>query len=187
MSTKAPEPRRRNQSPIATAFFAALIGMISCQKVYGMGGADHQSPLHETLVLLGPFIFGGVVTAIAYRVLDYLARRPGPALPPPRVASPASAPEDRKLPLSIIEVEKSNTGARAVFLAIMGGSAFVGALLSGMFLAYGGDGGTPDSLGQVVEGGFSGAVQGVVIGGGFGLLIAVPAALLVWIAGKRNQ
>jgi hypothetical protein len=185
--TNAPEPQRRNQSPIATAFFAAMIGMISCQKVYGMGNAEHQSPTHATLVLLGPFIFGGGVSAIAYRALDYLARRRSPTLSAPSVDSTAPAPEERKLPLSIIEVEESNTGARAVFLAIMGGSAFVGALLCGMFLAHGGDGGTPDSLGEVVKGGFSGAVQGVVIGSGFGLLIAVPAALLVWMVGKRNQ
>jgi hypothetical protein len=86
-----------------------------------------------------------------------------------------------------MEVEESNTGARAVFLTIMGGSVFVGALLCGMFLAYGGDGGTPDSLGRVIEGGFSGAIQGAVIGGGFGLLIAVPATILVWMAGRRDQ
>lgn len=185
--TNAPEPRRRNQSPIATAFFAALIGMISCAKVYGMGDGDHQSRTRAILVFLAPFVFGGVVTAIAHRALDYFASRPGPALPTPSVVPEEVPAEDRTLPLSIIEVEESDTGARAVFLAIVGGSAIVGALICGMFLAYGGDGGAPDSLREVIEDGISGATQGIVIGAGFGLLVAVPAALLVWMVGKRDQ
>jgi hypothetical protein len=161
--------------------------MISCQRVYGIGDADHQSPTRAILVFLAPFMFGAVVTAIAYRALDYLTSRPAPTPPTPSVVPEEVFAEDRTLPLSIIEVEESNTGARTVFLAIVGGSAIVGALICGMFLAYGGDGGAPGSLREAIEDGISGAAQGIVIGGGFGLLIAVPAALLVWMVGKRDQ
>ena len=152
-----------------------------------MGDSAHPSNARSTLVFFAPFIFGGVVAAIAYRVLDYLAIRPGPTPPTPSVEPPQLPLEKRKLGLSVIEAGSSGTGAGTVFVAVIAGSAAVGALICGMYEAMESRGGSSYSLSKVLGAVFEGAVTGITVGAGFGLLIAVPAAILVLISGKRDK
>jgi hypothetical protein len=70
---------------------------------------------------------------------------------------------------------------------VVGGSAAIGAFLVGLFFALGGDGAPPEGFGETVGATLIGGIQGAIIGVAFGLVLALPAAIIVWILRRGRR
>ena len=77
--------------------------------------------------------------------------------------------------------------ARAILFWVIGGSAAIGAFLLGLFYALGADGAPPEGFGETVGATLVGGLQGAIVGVGFGLVLALPAAIIVWFLRRSRR
>lgn len=189
MSTSS-GPNRSIGTALPFGLLAAFAGMASCTGVFSRT-KNHVAMSHpvllNVLIFFSPFLFGGVVTALVYWGLDRFHAKHFASAPQPQIDPGVQESIDGGGARRLEAPGGSGAGAIAVFLSILGISAVIGAIMFGMFLYYGGDGGLPSSRAEALAGLLSGAWQGIVIGGFFGLLVATPAAIIVAFMGRRNR
>jgi hypothetical protein len=179
------KPERPARSPIPFAFFAAIAGMTSCREAWNYANA-HTPPMQRypmTLVpLLAPFLAGGIVTAIVYRMLQRIPTTDASAIPWSALDTPLA--DDRLRPLSHHR-NAPGSAAMSVFLIIMGISALIG-VLGFAALSRVGDGAPHATLGEIMSSIFETIFAGALFGAGFGFLIAGPAAVIVWFMDHKD-
>jgi hypothetical protein len=77
--------------------------------------------------------------------------------------------------------------APAILLWVIGVSAGIGAFLLGLFYALGADGAPPEGFGETVGATLVGGLQGAIVGVAFGLVLALPAAIIVWFLRRGRR
>lgn len=75
--------------------------------------------------------------------------------------------------------------AAKVFFLVAGSWSAVGALLATLSAPSGSETPAATHTAAMLTAGLSGALEGATVGLGFGLMLAVPAALIIWFAGGR--
>jgi hypothetical protein len=174
---------RRGPSAAAAVAAAVLGGLVSCYGTTGVvvstlgrlhdDGRAHGSAV-GSMMLLVPFVVGGVVAGCVYRLMSR-RRAAGASVATPIGAATAVHPSSTRGRVRP-SMGADPSPAPMVFAAIVGSCTAIGATLGAWFLRAGGDSGTASGWDVALS---EGAVPAGLIGLGMGLLIAVPAALVV--------
>jgi hypothetical protein len=167
------------------AGIAAVAGMKSCYATLAWSWSPSSRELQHgrwirSLAFFSPFLIGAVVAGVAFVLL---ARRDSAAAATDAAAQ-INDPDFDILPST---PRRRRTGARSLFVSIVGASGAIGALMVGFFAAMGGDGGPPDTTTDMLVGAWSGGIQGAIIGAVFGSMIALPAAAIVWMLRRGRR
>ena len=151
--------------------------------------AAPQPPIERYTLMVAPVLIGAVIAVAAYvlivrrddlrdvreRVSEELAKIAA------RLTPPTSQPI---IPAKVPTVPNST---RAIFYSIVGGSAVIGGLIAALLYSFGADGSPSDGVGETVGATLAGGVQGALIGLAFGLVLAAPTAIIVWLLGRGRR
>lgn len=186
------KPIRRQQSPVAIAAVASVLGMATCTKTWFFANT-YQGTTPATGIwhsqstwlvrFFGPFLLGGIVCAIAYRVI---ARATAVTVADTSIDfDETPAPREGAKHLRRRDGTDAAGSGWVVLFSILALSAVLGALFFWFADTEGFGGSAPtdrsfgDSLSNLVDGAFVGAC--------FGFLIAAPAAIIVAMSARRRD
>jgi hypothetical protein len=162
-------------TPILFALIAALAGMTTCRLALGVvvrGTANSTKPLpYPKLTFLSPFLVGAVVAAVAYLALPRILAALSGAESRSPAANTTLAPGNHGSSAAKHNEPRPATGPIAILVIVVAISTLIAAGMAGLL--------TNNDVGEVSA--------AALLGGGLGLLIGIPAALLVWVATRRRR
>lgn len=160
--------------PILFAAIAALAGMTTCRYSLGFvvraAGNSTQPGPHPMWWFLSPFLLGGVVAAVAYLALPRILAALSGTESRSSAANATLAQGDHGSSAAAQNEPRPATGPIAILLIVVAISTLIPAGIAALL--------THNDLGEMS------AVA--VLGAGLGLLIGIPAALIVWVATRRR-
>jgi hypothetical protein len=126
---------------------------------------------HPMWWFVSPFLLGGVVTAVVYVTLPRIFAALSGTDSRPSAADTTLAPGDDGSSAAMYKEPRSAIGPMAILLIVVAISTAIPAGLVALL--------TNNDWGEVS------AVA--VLGAGLGLLVGIPAALIVWVAARRRR